>query len=178
MKIGDLAAATRTPVETIRFYEREQLLPVPQRTVSNYRIYAPAHVEQLAFIRHCRSLDMTLDEIRVLLRVKDQPLASCAEVNALLDAHIGHVAHRIQELKTLETHLQDLRQQCSDSPDAEHCGILNELTQASSVGAALGGAKTPRRRDSAAHVHGSHAHGTKSTVVGAASPGLRTLRHL
>ncbi|MDP9901734.1 Cd(II)/Pb(II)-responsive transcriptional regulator [Variovorax ginsengisoli] len=157
MKIGELAAATQTPVETIRFYEREQLLPVPQRTTSNYRIYTPAHGERLAFIRHCRSLDMTLDEIRILLRFKDQPLESCAEVNALLDAHIGHVAHRIQELKTLETHLKDLRRQCHDSPDAEHCGILNELTQASSL--AVGATS---RRGGDGHVHGSHAPGTRA----------------
>lgn len=168
MKIGDLAAATRTPVDTIRFYEREQLLPAPQRTAANYRIYTPAHVERLAFIRHCRSLDMTLDEIRMLLRFKDQPLESCAEVNALLDAHIGHVAHRIEELKGLETHLQELRRQCSDSPDAEHCGILNELTQASSMGASLEAKNGPSRRGAAGHVHGSHAPGGKSPAGTAA----------
>ena len=73
MKIGELAKATGTQTETIRYYEREQLLPTAKRTESNYRVYDGSHVERLAFIRHCRSLDMTLDEIRVLLHFKDAP---------------------------------------------------------------------------------------------------------
>jgi len=98
MKIGELALAAQTQVETIRYYEREGLLPQAPRSEGNYRIYGPEHVERLAFVRHCRSLDMTLDEIRVLLRFKDEPQAECGEVNALLDEHIGHVATRIREL--------------------------------------------------------------------------------
>jgi Cd(II)/Pb(II)-responsive transcriptional regulator len=131
MKIGELAAAARTPVETIRYYEREGLLPQAPRSDGNYRIYRPEHVERLAFVRHCRSLDMTLDEIRVLLRFKDSPQSGCGEVNALLDEHIGHVAARIRELRQLEKQLKALREQCGDPRDAAHCGILNELVHAS-----------------------------------------------
>jgi Cd(II)/Pb(II)-responsive transcriptional regulator len=133
MKIGELALAAQTQVETIRYYEREGLLPQAPRTEGNYRIYGAEHVERLAFVRHCRSLDMTLDEIRVLLRFKDEPQAECGEVNALLDEHIGHVATRIRELRQLEKQLKALRQQCAGVRDAEHCGILNELVQASSA---------------------------------------------
>ena len=97
MKIGELASAAKTQVETIRYYEREGLLPQAPRSDGNYRIYGPQHVERLAFVRHCRSLDMTLDEIRVLLRYKDAPQAECGEVNALLDEQIGHVTQRIRE---------------------------------------------------------------------------------
>ncbi|MCV6070998.1 MerR family transcriptional regulator, partial [Escherichia coli] len=68
MKIGELAQTAGTGVETVRFYEREGLLPLPARSSGNYRVYNGEHVDRLAFIRHCRSLDMTLDEIRVLLR--------------------------------------------------------------------------------------------------------------
>ena len=64
MKIGELAALTNTQVETIRFYERENLLAEPSRSDGNYRIYGAAHAERLSFIRHCRGLDMTLDEIK------------------------------------------------------------------------------------------------------------------
>ncbi len=91
MKIGELAKATGTQTETIRYYERVQLLPTAKRTESNYRVYDSSHVERLAFIRHCRSLDMTLDEIRVLLHFKDAPGENCGAVDALLQAHIGHV---------------------------------------------------------------------------------------
>ena len=147
MKIGEVALAALTPVETIRYYEREGLLPQAPRSEGNYRIYGPEHVERLAFVRHCRSLDMTLEEIRVLLRFKDAPQAECGEVNALLDEHIGHVAIRIRELRRLERQLKALREQCVDVRAAAHCGILNELTQSArpTVAASVG-----------AHVPGSH----------------------
>jgi len=79
MRIGELAQTSGTPIETIRFYEREGLLPAAARTEGNYRIYTPQHADRLGFIRQCRSLDMTLDEVRVLLRFKDQPRASITQ---------------------------------------------------------------------------------------------------
>jgi Cd(II)/Pb(II)-responsive transcriptional regulator len=151
MKIGELALAAQTQVETIRYYEREGLLPQAARSEGNYRIYGPEHVERLAFVRHCRSLDMTLDEIRVLLRFKDEPQAECGEVNALLDEHIGHVATRIRELRQLEKQLKALREQCVGVREAGHCGILNELVQAAAATVV---------RPASAHVAGSH--GTRS----------------
>ncbi|PKO56846.1 MAG: Cd(II)/Pb(II)-responsive transcriptional regulator [Betaproteobacteria bacterium HGW-Betaproteobacteria-21] len=129
MKIGELARVTGTQVETIRYYEREGLLPTPARTDGNFRIYERIHVERLSFIRHCRSLDMTLDEIRVLQRINDAPAEDCGDVNTLLDKHIGHVAARIRELRGLERQLKDLRAQCNGEGDAAHCGILHELSQ-------------------------------------------------
>lgn len=150
MKISELAQATATPVETIRFYEREGLLPQPQRAGNNYRVYGPEHVERLAFVRHCRNLDMTLDEIRVLLRYKDAPQDNCGEVNALLDEHIGHVARRIRELRTLEKSLKELRRQCSQGQPARDCGILNELTQAATQ------APSPSAPRRPGHVRGAH----------------------
>lgn len=128
MKIGELAQQSGTVIETVRFYEREGLLPLPARTSGNYRIYEAAHVERLSFIRHCRSLDMTLDEIRQLLHYKDAPHERCDEVNELLDQHIEHVASRIRELKRLQGQLKALRQQCDDSRAAAECGILRELS--------------------------------------------------
>ena len=148
MKIGELAKAAGTQVETIRFYEREGLLPAPVRSAANYRVYDGHHAERLAFIRHCRSLDMTLDEIRVLLRFKDAPDADCGEVNRVLDEHIGHVARRIHELKALEKQLHALRAQCQQTQDSGHCGILQGLSQASQAGARAPGA--------GGHVHRAH----------------------
>ena len=101
MKIGDLAKATHTKVETIRYYEREGLLHEAVRTMGNYRVYNVEHLDRLSFIRHCRSLDMTLEEIKTLLRYKDFPPEDCSNVNALIDEHIEHVAVRIKELKHL-----------------------------------------------------------------------------
>jgi DNA-binding transcriptional MerR regulator len=73
MRIGELAEITQTQAETIRFYEREGLLREPPRTGSNYRVYGQEHLERLAFIRLCRLLDMTLDEIRLLLQFREAP---------------------------------------------------------------------------------------------------------
>lgn len=154
MKIGELAQASHTPVETIRYYERAGLLPAPARTASNYRVYGPAHAERLRFIRHCRGLDMALDEIRALLRAKDAPEASCAEVNALIDAHLGHVAQRIAELQALRQQLSALRQRCTDARAAAQCGILNSLSEAAPA-AVPGDAPAP-------HIGGAHAFGGPS----------------
>lgn len=130
MKIGELAAATDTSVETIRYYEREGLLPAPARTGANYRSYGDTHVQRLTFIRRCRALDMALDEIRTLLGCIDRPGGDCSVANTLLDEHLGHVRHRIAELRRLEAELRELRAQCASPRAADACGILRGLAQA------------------------------------------------
>ena len=135
MKIGELAKLTDAQVETIRYYEREGLLPAPARSDGNYRLYTQAHVERLTFIRNCRSLDMTLEEIRSLLNLRDSPQDQCVSVNALIDEHIQHVNDRIASLQALQTQLLDLRERCGEgSPD--HCGILDRLEVSGSVATA------------------------------------------
>lgn len=127
MKIGELAKRTGILVETVRYYEGEGLLPEPARTKGNYRLYTDTHVERLHFIRHCRSLDMTLQEIRTLLRFRDSPDENCGDVNALLDEHIEHVASRIKELKMLEQNLRRLRSLCRQAQAVKSCGVLRSL---------------------------------------------------
>jgi len=124
MKIGVLAQATGTQPETIRYYEREGLLPPPGRNAANYREYGPAHLDRLAFIRHCRNLDMTLDEIRALLALRDDPQQSCDAVNGLIDEHLDHVRQRIAALRRLEDQLAELRQRCQSVHRVQDCGIL------------------------------------------------------
>ena len=130
MKIGELAVESSTSIETIRYYEREGLLPAPARTQGNFRVYDASHHDRLLFVRFCRGLDMSLDEIRVLLRFKDAPSEDCGDVNALLDAHIGHVSTRIRELQALEQQLKALRARCGLSQSADQCGILSGMTRA------------------------------------------------
>lgn len=148
MKIGELALQAGTPPETIRFYEREGLLPKTGRTAGNYRVYGPDHAERLNFIRHCRSLDMALDEIRALLAFRDTPQADCTGVNTVLDEHIQHVAQRIRELRSLERQLKGLRLRCQSPDVGAACGILKGLE--STAGAA------PRKTGAGRHVHGAH----------------------
>jgi Cd(II)/Pb(II)-responsive transcriptional regulator len=129
LKIGALAAACGCQVETVRYYEREGLLPAPARSEGNYRLYGPGHVDRLAFIRHCRSLDMTLGEVRRLLHFRDAPEENCGEVNVLLDAHIAQITERMAELQNLQTQMIALRAHCDRAQAAKHCGILKGLTQ-------------------------------------------------
>ena len=149
MRIGELAKATDTQVETIRYYEREALLPQPGRTEANYRVYGPEHVERLSFIRYCRGLDMALDEIRALLRMKDSPPQDCSDINALIDEHIKHVAVRIRELKVLQRQLVELRTGCAGKGSVGECGVLSGIAQASKQAVSV--AKRGVR-----HVHGAH----------------------
>lgn len=130
IRIGELAKRVACPVETIRYYEREGLVPDPGRTAGNYRLYGAGHIARLSFIRHCRSLDMTLNEIRTLLKFRNAPEQRCDEVNSLLDHHLREVANRIAELQKLDKHLKDLRRLCKKAQAAKDCGILNELAQA------------------------------------------------
>jgi len=148
MKIGELAEVTGTAVETIRFYEREKLLPSAARAENNYRMYSAEHIGQLAFIRRCRSLDMTLDEVRALLLLRESSAKDCAEVNALLDTHIEHVTHRIQELNALLTELQTIRASCSAPKALSECGVLSRLETGSTTSSA---STRPQR-----HIDGAH----------------------
>lgn len=128
LKIGELAKRTGSQVETIRYYEQEGLLSEPTRSDANYRLYGSAHVERLQFILHCRSLDMTLDEIRNLLAFRDAPEENCEEVNVLLDEHIEHVTERIRNLQALKIQLKDLRSLCHSTQSAKDCKILQKLS--------------------------------------------------
>ncbi|MEI7445885.1 MAG: Cd(II)/Pb(II)-responsive transcriptional regulator [Burkholderiales bacterium] len=127
MRIGELARATGTRVDTIRHYEKAGLLPRPARSDGNYRLYGPADEARLRFVRACRDLDLSLDEIRALLRVSDAPAGTCGGAEAVLDAHLGHVRQRLRALRALERDLVALRARCGEADDAARCGILAAL---------------------------------------------------
>lgn len=127
MRIGELAQVARCTVETVRYYERQGLLPAPARSSANYRSYGSAHAEQLRFIRNCRALDMTHEEIRNLLGLMGRPTDECSAVTQLLDEHIVHVDVRIRELLHLKQQLGDLRRQCRSKKTMKVCGILRSL---------------------------------------------------
>lgn len=127
MKIGDVSRLAGIPVETVRYYEKIGLLPEPGRNSSGYRTYQESHLERLLFIRRCRNLDMAQDEIRELIRLADNPDADCSDVDALLARHLAHVRERLQELKTLESTLEQLQAACSEGRTVSECGILGGL---------------------------------------------------
>lgn len=121
--------AASCDVQTVRFYEREGLLEEPARTASGYRSYDERHLTRLSFIRHLRSLDIPLLEVRQLLEYAASPEESCGQVNELLDGHIELVKSRIQALKALEKQLVALRKTC-DGDGSHPCAILESFQSA------------------------------------------------
>ena len=106
------------------------------------------------FIRYCRGLDMTLDEIRALLRMKDSPPQDCSDINTLIDEHIKHVAIRIRELKSLQRQLVELRSSCAGSGAVNECGVLSGMAQASKE-------TGPALKRGIRHVQGAHKFASK-----------------
>lgn len=139
LQIGELARRFEIPVETIRYYEREGLLPPPKRSSGNYRQYSETHAQQLAFILNCRNLDMSQDEIRKLLLVRTAPGRECADVNQLIEGHIEQVGRRIRDLKRLLIELKGLRESCGEARTVQQCEILSTLASRSA-------ARSKRRR--------------------------------
>ncbi len=130
MKIGELASRAGADVQTVRYYEREGLIDAPVRTASGYRSYGPTHVERLNFIRHCRSLDMALADIKRLIALSRDKAVSCDKVNALVHVHLERVRAKRTALEALEQQLATLDAQCASGHRVADCGILEELIHA------------------------------------------------
>lgn len=142
IRIGDLARRTGCEVVTIRYYEKEGLLPAPARSGGNFRLYGDVHIERLKFIRHCRSLDMTLSEIRALLTLRENPAQDCGDISTLLDAHIQQVNVRMGALLQLREYLVVLRGRCSGARPIQTCGILQGLSDCSVTSSKTGPGNT------------------------------------
>jgi Cd(II)/Pb(II)-responsive transcriptional regulator len=130
MRISELSRATGVDVDTIRYYEKAGLLPGPAREANGYRSYGAAHLERLAFVRHCRALDMPLAEVQRLLDFLDGRRDACSDVDALIDDQLKRVRARLKSLRALERQLAHLREQCDADHENHECGILHELVAA------------------------------------------------
>ncbi len=131
MRIKELAQSTGVDIETIRYYEKQALLPSPARQENGYRDYSLIHLERLAFIRHCRALEMSLADIRRLLHALDAPGDPHHDVDQLINQQIERVRARLESMRALEKQLQLLQASCSGCGDTHlNCGILKELVAA------------------------------------------------
>lgn len=126
MKIGDLARLTDTRVETIRFYEKEGLIPEPARDDGNYRVYELEHLNRLSFIRRSRDLGFTLKQVRKLLSLADNDSAPCAEVDAITAENIAEIDQKIMDLTALREQLTR-RLDCCQGPTIADCQIIEAL---------------------------------------------------
>ena len=126
MKIGELAKATATKVETVRFYEKAGLLPPPARTNANYRSYGPAHLQRLSFIRRARDLGFSLDAVRDLLALADDRSKPCGAVDAIASGHLAEVERKIEDLAAMRDELRRVIGSCQRDTVAD-CKIFETL---------------------------------------------------
>jgi Cu(I)-responsive transcriptional regulator len=128
MRIGELARVTGVKSETIRFYEREGILPPPARTQANYRDYGPDEVARLQFIRRARNLGFPMARVRELLDLADDKSRSCAAVDALTRAHLSEVERKISGLKALRKELRRMLESCEQGTVGT-CLIIEALAK-------------------------------------------------
>lgn len=126
MKIGKLATATATNVETVRYYEKIGLLAPPARSAANYRTYGAEHLARLSFIRRSRSLGFGLDAVRELLRLADDPDQPCADIDGMASGKISEIDAKIEDLMRLRTELFQLVAAC-ETGTVRSCRIVEAL---------------------------------------------------
>ncbi len=128
MSIGELASATGVKVVTIRYYEQAGILPVPARTAGNYRSYSQEHARKLRFVRRCRELGFSLDQVRDLSRLSSEDAPSCAEVCQMAARHLKEIKDRLADLKRLESELCRIITCCNGTRLLAECRILEALS--------------------------------------------------
>ena len=126
LTIGTLARRTGTKVQTIRYYEQIGLMPAPGRTAGGQRRYGVAELDRLAFIRHARQLGFTLEAIRELLDLSDNPEKSCDEADQIARRQLRQVELRMARLEALRTELKRMVHECSGGNTAD-CRVLEVL---------------------------------------------------
>ncbi len=126
LTIGKLGAATGVKVPTIRYYEQIGLLPEAERSGGNQRLYGPQARERLAFIRHARDLGFSLEAIRELSSLADQPSLPCAAADSIAKRQLQAVRLRIARLQALEQELQRMVVQCRHGTISD-CRVIEVL---------------------------------------------------
>lgn len=126
MRIGELAQATRTRSETIRFYEKEGLLQPPARTAGNYRSYGIEHRQRLSFIRRARDLGFRLDDVRELLVLADDRSQPCCAVDRIASTHLEEIEAKITDLGKMRDELTRLLGTCRQGT-VDDCHIIETL---------------------------------------------------
>ncbi len=128
--IGALSKQTGCNIETVRYYEKAGLLPVPPRSPAGYRRYGSTHLKRLTFIRRSRALGFSIEEVRTLLKLADERRRPCAEVRVVAGAHLEDVQAKIADLLAMERVLRETVAKCASgrSPD---CPLIESLSRES-----------------------------------------------
>lgn len=126
MRIGQLSASCKCPVETIRYFEKIGLLPRPLRSENGYRSYDDSHRKWLQFILRSRNLGFSQKEVRRLSDIAHEAQPACAEVHELLTDHIVDVRKKLNDLKKMQKALERLKSKCRDGT-LNDCPVIDEL---------------------------------------------------
>jgi MerR family transcriptional regulator, copper efflux regulator len=127
MTIGAVAKRAGVPIDTIRYYEREGLLPEPLRRASGYRSYNESIIRQLRFIRRAKDLGFTLEEIRDLLALSVDRHRGVKEVKQRAQQRLASIDARIDELMRIRKGLEQLIEACPGHGSPDQCPILRAL---------------------------------------------------
>lgn len=126
---GQLAKRVGVNVETLRYYERLDLLSPPTRKSSGYRIYGPSELRRLHFIKNAQALGFTLQEIAEFLNLRIGSTAACGDVRRKTQVKLGQVEKKIEYLESLARSLRQLIRSCEAEQITDHCPILESLEQ-------------------------------------------------
>ncbi len=129
MKIGEVAKAAGIGIDAVRFYEREGLIPKPNRQPSGYRAYSPDVVLSLRFIRGAKELGFSLKEISELLSLESNADATAADVKELAQAKLADIEGRIRALQRMRRALRKVTEGCPGEGPMSGCLILRTLNQ-------------------------------------------------
>lgn len=127
IKSGDLAKRANVNPETLRYYEREGLLPEPERAESGYRLYTEEDIKRVRFIKRAQELGFSLKEVKELLVLKLGNHQSARDVKRLTKQKIQDIDAKIQSLQAMKSVLEGLAEACSGQGTVDHCPILNCL---------------------------------------------------
>jgi len=130
MNIGELGTNAGVPAKTIRYYEESALIPPAKRDTNGYRIYGPADVARLKFLRRARSFGFSIDECRHLLELLNNPNRKSADVKNLTNRHIAELDRQMKEMRALRKQLAEMSDACAGGEGAE-CAILDALVSGS-----------------------------------------------
>lgn len=124
---GELAKMGGVHIETIRYYEKVELLPKPPRTNAGYRMFSSESVDRIRFIRHAQELGFSLKEIKELLDLRVTPEATRADVRTRAAEKLADIGNRIRHLRSMQISLERLVNSCCGDGSIGDCPILESL---------------------------------------------------
>lgn len=127
LSTSELARQGGVNLESIRFYERERLLPAPPRTASGYRMFTSDDVRRVRFIKRAQELGFSLREIKELLALRLEPDTSCADVRRRAEAKLSDIDQKIADLRRMRKTLAGLATACPGRGTIDECPILESL---------------------------------------------------